>query len=158
MSTRGLYGIRKKGMDKLTYNHYDSYPGGLGNDIVELCKNNSIQDLNRLYDLIELVDSEELPIKLQSIEDLQRAIDNNQRIFMSNDSEFIKNSLFCEYAYIINLDDNVIETYVGFQEKPDKNNRYGNELTHGFYPCKCVSKISLLDIKNYNEEEIFNKI
>lgn len=30
MSTRGIYGFRKNGEDKLTYNHYDSYFSYLG--------------------------------------------------------------------------------------------------------------------------------
>lgn len=165
MSTRGLYGIRKKGVDKLTYNHYDSYPDGLGRDIVEFCKKNSIQDLNRLYDLIELIDKENPPTDKQreickrsgyadfsvgfgsdndwycllrnlqgNIEGLQKAIDNNQYIFMNDDSDFIKDSLFCEYAYIINLDDNVIEIYVGFQKNQkriiDMGVKYAMDIIH----------------------------
>ena len=35
MGTRGLMGVRVDGVDKLTYNHWDSYPSGLGQDILE---------------------------------------------------------------------------------------------------------------------------
>ena len=35
MGTRGLYGFRKNGIDKLTYNHLDSYPDWLGKKVVE---------------------------------------------------------------------------------------------------------------------------
>ena len=35
MGTRGLWGFRKDGKDKLTYNHFDSYPDCLGHTIVE---------------------------------------------------------------------------------------------------------------------------
>ena len=33
MATRGAYGFRLNGVEKLFYNHYDSYPEGLGLDI-----------------------------------------------------------------------------------------------------------------------------
>lgn len=34
MGTRGLVGFIIKGVRKGAYNHYDSYPAGLGNDII----------------------------------------------------------------------------------------------------------------------------
>ena len=39
MGTRGLYGFRKNGVDKVTYNHYDSYPEYLGRNILEFIRN-----------------------------------------------------------------------------------------------------------------------
>jgi len=38
--------------------------------------------------------------------------------------DFIKGSLFCEWAYIINLDRGVLEIYRGYQTKKPKKNRY----------------------------------
>ena len=38
MGTRGLYGFRKNGVDKVTYNHWDSYPDGLGKQILRFIK------------------------------------------------------------------------------------------------------------------------
>ncbi|HSR79104.1 MAG TPA: hypothetical protein VLN57_21200 [Xanthobacteraceae bacterium] len=35
MSTRGVFGFRIDGQEKLTYNHSDSYPSGLGDTVVE---------------------------------------------------------------------------------------------------------------------------
>lgn len=35
MGTRGTFGFRIDGVEKLTYNHYDSYPEGLGDEVVE---------------------------------------------------------------------------------------------------------------------------
>ena len=42
MSTRGAYGFYKNGVDKITYNHYDSYFSGLGEEIVNFCRNTTI--------------------------------------------------------------------------------------------------------------------
>jgi len=62
--------------------------------------------------------------------------------------DFIKNSLFCEYAYIINLDTKKMEFWKGFQHKPNPNNRYGTKPRNGYkddyYPCKMVATYSLL--------------
>ena len=46
MSTRGCYGFRKNGIDKLTYNHCDSYPDCLGKTMMEFCKKTSIKEMN----------------------------------------------------------------------------------------------------------------
>lgn len=35
MSTRGTYGVRIDGVDKLGYNHHDSYPSYLGANMLE---------------------------------------------------------------------------------------------------------------------------
>lgn len=55
MGTRGLYGFHKNGIDKLTYNHLDSYPDWLGKKIVEFCKCAGRDGMNSLFDHIELV-------------------------------------------------------------------------------------------------------
>lgn len=185
MGTRGLYGIRKNGIDKATYNHWDSYPEALGKDIVKFCKNNGIEKLDKFFNLIELVDSESNPtdeqivecmsagyvdisVSEQSIDDwycllrglqgnfkaYQKFIDNNARVYMKDDITFIEDSLFCEYAYIINLDDNVLEFYKGFQQEPQNGNRYGTESTYEghdgtkYYPCKLIKTFPLGELND----------
>lgn len=166
MGTRGLYGFRKGGVDKTTYNHYDSYPDYLGEIMVRFCQNTSIKEMNEIFDRIVLVDNSKRPTKTQidecikyydgsvseqSVDDwycLLRETQGNPNVYkhglkyMIDDHSFIENSLFCEYAYIINLDTNCLEFWVGFQTKPYTNNRYGTE-THDnlgkYYPCKMVS-------------------
>ena len=177
MSTRGLYGFRKNGVDKLTYNHADSYPDGLGYDMLELCRDFSIKDLNKLYDLLEMVNEDSTPTKEQikickenhytdfgvssqsetdwycllrrlqgNFEALKMAVEENKHMFMIDSQDFIKDSLFCEYGYIVNLDSESLEFWLGFQREPDKTNRYGTELDDGYYPCKFVLNISLNSI------------
>jgi hypothetical protein len=38
MGTRGLFGVRIDDTDKLTYNHFDSYPTGLGKGLADQLK------------------------------------------------------------------------------------------------------------------------
>ena len=177
MSTRGLYGIRKNGIDKCTYNHCDSYPSGLGFDIVKFCANNSVENLKKFFDNIELVFEDSVPTESQIKEcqkagyvnfsvssqsnddwycllrnlqgnfaEYQKCIDKGSKVYMTDGIDFIKDSLFCEYAYIINLDDEVLEFYVGFQNTPYTNNRYGTSEIHGYYPCKLSLTIPLNEL------------
>ena len=179
MSTRGLYGIRKNGVDKCTYNHSDSYPSWLGRKVLNFCANNTIENLEKFFNKIELVDESSKPteeqikkcveagyyngvVSTKSVDDwycllrnlqgnfdeYQDLIDNDEvkTIFMTDGISFIKDSLFCEYAYIINLDDEVLEFYEGFQKEAQKGNRYGETEEDGYYPCKLVFTISLDEI------------
>jgi hypothetical protein len=170
MGTRGLYGFRKNGVDKTTYNHFDSYPDGLGADVINFIKKHSVDELEKFYDRIQMVQELATPTKeeiktcvdaglcdlsvskqstndwyclLRKIQGDLDALYNSPVAYMIDNSDFIKDSLFCEYAYIINLDENVLEYYEGFQVTPDKDNRYGQEKTDGYYPCKLTSTIPL---------------
>ena len=167
MGTRGCYGFRKNGIDKITYNQYDSYPDCLGRTMVEFCKNTSIQEMNEIFDRIILVDGYDKPtpeqitacrsyyngnVGRQSPDDWYcllreaqgepNAYKNGLR-YMIDSHEFIKDSLFCEYAYIIDLNTNKLEFYVGFQMQPDIHNRYGTDSDRGYYPCKMKASYSL---------------
>lgn len=178
MGTRGLYGFRKNGIDKLTYNHWDSYPEGLGKDIVQFCKETSLAEMNEIFDRIILVEKDSKPNTQQikecikyfnedvgtgSIYDwycLLRETQGNLNVYkeglryMIDSADFIKDSLFCEYAYIINLDTNSLEFWKGFQDKPNPNNRYGTERNADYkgdyYPCMMQSHYPL-------EPEFFDK-
>lgn len=67
MSTRGALGFKKEGVLKVQYNHFDSYPTGLGTKIVEdLNKYSSnpkdwVDALNEAFKDIQLVDGEAKP-------------------------------------------------------------------------------------------------
>lgn len=192
MATRGIFGFRKNGEDKLTYNHCDSYPDGLGRNIIEFINKHSVEELNDTFDKIVLVNEHTPPTEKQiqiciknglsdfSVSsgqktdwycllrncqgDLESLVSMEDEAYMIDNRDFIKDSLFCEYGYIINLDDNVLEYWEGFQYEPDPDNRYGTEhygeYEDMFYPCKLIHTFSFdqLDdvdtiIELMNEEE-----
>lgn len=74
---------------------------------------------------------------------LKSVVQSAGKAYMIDDSSFIKDSLWCEYAYIINLDAGVLEFWKGFQQVPDYTNRYGSDQNSGYYPCKLELEIPL---------------
>ena len=56
---------------------------------------------------------------------------------------YTKDSLLADCLFIINLDLNIIETWIGNQLEPQPNNRYGQEKKGLYYPCKRISVLGL---------------
>lgn len=77
--------------------------------------------------------------------------------FIQN-SMFVLDSLYCEFAYILNLDTKHLEFWVGFQTKPDPKNRYGTEELNGYFPCKEIADFSFEMIRGNSEESIVNEM
>ena len=175
MGTRGCYGFRKNDVDKLTYNHWDSYPDWLGKIMVKFCKETTIQEMNEIFDKLILVKENDKPTKAQIAECIEyyngdvgsqtpedwycllREAQGNPDVYkcglkyMTDGNNFIRDSLFCEYAYIINLDTQCLEFWVGFQKEPDEFNRYGTECDDRYYPCKMIGEYSF---ESLNEESV----
>ena len=172
MGTRGLYGFRYRGNDKTTYNHYDSYPDWLGSDMLEYCSKHDVETMKKIYDNIYLVNESVKPtqkdidlcvtagwydgnVSRQTPDEWYCLLRNTQgdlsvydsymdgKLPMIDNHHFIEDSLFCEYAYIINLDDEVLEFWKGFQKKPQEGNRYGEVPDDGYYPCALKASVPL---------------
>lgn len=171
MGTRGCYGFYKNGITKATYNHFDSYPSVLGENILDFAGNTSLKNMNNIFDKIELVREDDIPT-IEQIENCQDFTDlsvSSQNIidfycllrkaqgdlnayktnlkYMIDSRDFLGDSLFCEYGYIINLDKNVLEFYKGFNKVP-QNNRYSkfaNEKEE-YKECKLLAEYPLTEI------------
>lgn len=167
MGSRGLYGFYRNGVTKITYNHSDSYPSWLGKKVVDFIRNTSIHELNQIFDEIVLIDEDDKPtaeqinnclpytnlsVSNQSLDDwycLMRYAQGNLGVYkdglkyMIDSQDFIKSSLFCEYAYIINLDNNTLEIYEGFQKEPVYNRYCNGEMYDGYSACKMICEFEL---------------
>jgi hypothetical protein len=163
------------GKDYLEYNHFDSYPSCLGKKVVKawgaLKKAYSIKEIRAKVSALRFVKQSDVPSKAD-VEHFQKFADsqvNNGEGWYSLlrnrqgdiagileggvliDAEgFINDSLFCEWAYIINLDDNKFEVYRGFQTEPHKKGRYANNAPEKrasgkdpYYPCALIASHSL---------------
>ena len=166
MSTRGLIGFRINDADKLAYNHTDSHPDTLGLRVLKelhavddwdavrqrINSLHSIPESRRLNEHSSMAETEirrhfqnlEHKGKPQDFYDLYQPLQGTLKpylegklMFMPDASDFIYDSLFCEWAYIVNLDSKHFEIWKGLQTKPSQeDNRYGNEMDRiGYYPC-----------------------
>lgn len=175
MSTRGAVGFRINGQDKVAYNHHDSYPVFLGNQVLSAIKNMVLSpEVRQSVAAIRLVDGEDMP-SAEAIEAMKPFVDLNTAElknadwytimgklqgdlisyascgYMPDNQTFLKNSLFCEYAYIVNLDNDTLEFYVGFNKSPDAPGRYASLCAVGgdkkYYGVRLAQTIPLADIQ-----------
>lgn len=176
MSTRGAYGFYKNGESKITYNHCDSYPDYLGKMMVDFIINTDVEKMNRMFDRIIMVNESDMPTKQQleeiklylqadSNEDWYSALRQAQGTldyhkkglrYMTNSSDFIAYGNSCEFAYVINLDDNVLEYYVGRQVEQDDNRYNIKQIAKHAVNCKLVKSYPLDLIKKFKYEAVAN--
>jgi len=187
MGTRGAWGFHKDGETIATYNHFDSYPTGLGEEIKRFIQNNSIDKIDKIASELHPVQADETPTP-EEAENLSGyrnenvngganewynllreaqgnpqayADDENLRAFIDS-TEFLQDSLFCEWAYIINLDDGVLEIYRGFNKLPPKDSRYYNESTFksnsNYYPVNGVAVVPFDVINEFSMSDFENKL
>ena len=74
--------------------------------------------------------------------------------------DFIKDSLFCEWAYFYDRDHDIFEIWKGYQKFPDSTNPFGQETRNDYYPCKRIfrghiSSIDANDMKDNRDLESF---
>lgn len=152
MSTRGTFIVRKDGIDaRQLYIASDAYPGWAGCEVVDLityCEQH-LNGCNILHSM--LFEGEDNDFDKDAI--IKRLTDGKPFLYGSC-NDFIKDSLYCEYAYVIDLDDYTLKFYAGFQTKPDPGGVYGQERKrNGYYPCKHLCTFSLKDIAHPHSKE-----
>jgi hypothetical protein len=106
MSTNGNWGFRKDGVEKITYQHYDSYPSGLGDDAVIMIKC-SLENLDEMFDRIQITNDESdllTPISL-----MKRYNRGQKKIKMFGYNNY--KSEYLDYGYIIDLNKRMFEVY-----------------------------------------------
>ncbi len=59
MGTKGFYAFIYKGKRYVIYNYYDSYPSGLGNDLLNELRKRNLEEWKALLDKCIIIDSEE---------------------------------------------------------------------------------------------------
>ncbi len=68
MGTRGNYGFIYGDNRKVTYNHFDSYPEGLGLVVKKAIEKYSVEQMKEAFDRIVMVDEDDKPSKEQQKE------------------------------------------------------------------------------------------
>ena len=149
MSTRGSFILRKDGQDKEVIIYYDAYPSHAGTQAVALAKT---ANLELLYEL--LVDEEQCTDVADAYQaafsyyEFLRVLARCERIAFSHKGDFIRDSLYCEYAYVIDLDRGELLFFEGRKTVPQDGNPYGVIPMEGaqgtkYYPCHLKARFSL---------------
>lgn len=179
MGTRGIFGVRIDGTDKLMYNQFDSYPDALGvdmlNDARTMLSEWGLEKMKERARALKLVNEETPPPTTEEIamledfsnfdvgeqtdtdwycvlRELQGKIMDTLVVGYGHDgSNFIYDSLFCEWGYIINLDEGLLEVYRGFQNTPHNKGRYADGrnvpgMCDGYYPSALINTFPLDDL------------
>lgn len=156
MGTRGAFGVIIGEQEKIGYNQFDSYPSGQGIEnlrwLRESIADGELDNIRQLAQDARLVSQDELPTKEdvealksstnlgvseQSTDDwycLTRGTHGDIAAmlhcgYILDSSDFPLDSLFCEWAYIVDFDRNVFEVYEGFQKKRPKKGRWKGRPT-----------------------------
>jgi hypothetical protein len=177
MGTRGAIGFVVDGQEKIAYNQFDSYPDGVGLAVATFCAAHPAEEITRIARAIQIIDSSVPPTSEQKRE---CAAFTNLRVsnqsdddwycllreaqgelepyaqglrYMSDNKAFLADSLFCEYAYIVNCDTGKLEFYKGFNQDPKATGRYAalkraDERDSGYFGVKLVKEYPLSDIKD----------
>lgn len=154
-----MVGVRIDGKDKLGYTQFDSYPAGLGLDVVKFLRKvkrrktgfhtlvgqalalRVVDDSDDAYPTAEeaealkgfadvKVASGELSSWYVLLRELQGDLEGCLEAgYICGNAKFMRDSLFCEWAYILNLDTGKLEVYKGFQKFPDLKSRYSRRLS-----------------------------
>lgn len=141
MGTRGILGVRIDGQDKIAYNHFDSYPEGLGVETVKrlhrALTENGVDRLRTLARGLMAIDDTSNPspeqiaqlkpwtdttVSNQGTQDwycLLRKTQGDLTLFLEaqwyqDSAQFAHDGLFCEWGWIANLDDSTLEVYRGW--------------------------------------------
>ena len=183
MGTRGSYGFTngKLADDKVTYNHFDSYPDGLGAAIFNFLLGETPESLRDIAGSLRMVTEDDKPtdeqkqkcadaktidtrVGNQSPDDWYCLLRKRQGDLamhrdvgvMIDSRGFLYDSLFCEWAYVYNTETEKLEVYRGFNKDPDAAGRYARPERSdedGWCGVRLIMEVPLGDLQGMEQQE-----
>lgn len=173
MGTRGFLGFVIDGQEKITYNHWESYPESLGVKVLEWLRIAGVDGTEHIAErarALLVVDGDTTPTD-EDIEQLQQYADQRvstcslkewyvllrttqgnpaailQAGVMEDASRFPLDSLWAEWGYLVDLDRQTFEVYRGFQEKPHSRGRFAERGgVDGYSPVALVAEWKISEL------------
>lgn len=172
MGTRNLTLVQSDGEYKVgQYCQWDGYPSGQGITILAALRNIDVADFKRKVDSLKQLTEDEVQelwkkcgadgsgwVDLEVSDKFKKRYKQLHRDFggriieaVANgdvkkvyaDCDFAANSLFCEWAYVVDLDKNTFEVYQGFNKSPLADDERFKFLepksSDGYYPVKLLA-------------------
>lgn len=173
MGTRGAITFVSNGIEKTTYNHCDSYPSGLGVDVLKWLRSNdwNLPTVRTQVDALLMVDDQTEPtpeererfaqyadINVSTGKDwysLLRETQGNPAAILdagaaTDAAGFPMDSLFCEWAYVVDLDREVFEVYKGFRQSGPSGGRWSSVASPGrggYWPVSLVKSWPIAELR-----------
>ena len=174
MGTRNLTMVV---LDKKTkvaqYGQWDGYPAGQGKTILEFLRSADMDKFRKAIEETRFATEGEITKLNENIEKtgkfpeefsrdaggkiLDMILSKGVRLLVNNEG-FAKDSLFCEWAYVVDLDENTLEVYQGFNKQPLKEGeRFFPVDTPNaeYHPVRFVGSVSLTDLPS--TEDFINR-
>ncbi|QIG76179.1 hypothetical protein EVC24_158 [Rhizobium phage RHph_I4] len=181
MGTRHVIAVQQDGIYKIgQYGQWDGYPSGQGIDILRFLRSLRNDDLvefrRKVASAIRITNEERNRILDQdggnsfSVANASLSRDTGAKILtmlmessgplrVYSDISFIGNSLFCEWAYVIDLDRNTFEVFEGFNKTetgahsrfPSGSPLVADDRADGYHPCRLL-KVYKLDALPTDED------
>ena len=172
MGTRNSTIVIQDGLMKVAqYGQWDGYPSSAGIGILDFLSDVNMDSFKEaVSNCTEFTDKEiEEGVFFADHPHLSRdngykileLITNANGLKLCSDTRFVANSLFCEWAYVIDLDKNKFEVYKGFNKKILPNNARFKNMEHlsenRYYPVKKVIQFELNELPlTEAERELFS--
>lgn len=173
MGTRGAIAFVCDGVEKVTYNHFDSYPSGLGMVMLGWLRHadldatrEAVRNLRMVDDTTEPGDQEWEAAWLSARYgnpgvstgsdwySLLRETQGNPDAILDagvagDASGFPQDSLFCEWAYVVDLDSETFEVYEGFQRSGPVTGRWSHcGPEDGYWPVSLLRSWPLSEVRD----------
>ena len=176
MGTRNITIVIKNKKTKVAqYGQWDGYPSGQGVTALNFLRQSNLSQFGEEVDKLKWFTEKQLE-KLEKIEwkdthgcisrdtgaEILNEVYEGKVTRLVNQETFVADSLFCEWAYVVDLDKNTFEVYEGFNQEPlTKEDRFF-ELTENverrgdnqYHPCKMIKSYPLDNLPT--EEEFIN--
>lgn len=150
MSTRSITGFIHNNQIFGSYNHLDGYPTGVGIRLQKEVKDLSWDQIRNGFKILKWVDPEEHYHRLRGDQgSLARRLARGEA---TDDRDFVKDSLFCEYAYLFNLDEATVEILEGFNKSEESQHHLcvTEPDGQGYYGCSVLWVGTLEEFRQLN--------
>lgn len=155
MGTRHLICIVQDNAFRLAqYGQWDGYFRGQGKEILSFLQQVDIDAFKAKVKNIKPVDDDELE-RSSGAKTLSYILGGGTEVAPLS-VEFAGDSLFCEFAYVIDLDNDALEVYTGFHQTPGPpEERFANVEHNGrYYPVQLLKTVSFAEIKETGADGI----
>ncbi len=193
MGTRHLIAVQLDGEYKIAqYGQWDGYPTGQGKDVLQFARTIKPGFRDRVraakfateeevlatyeefggidargcisYDKAKARDAKHPALSRDTGAKVLNIVqDSTSSVLLRDSIDFVGDSLFCEWAYVIDLDKNTFEVFQGFNKEPlDSSERFANaprEQRDGkFTEYHQVKHLATFALNNLPSEKVFLEV